>query len=366
MPGSRSCIRLRVSVAPKRPRLFHHLQGIGLLLLVALSWSCGPRNFAVGEGRDCEQGTLNCVCDSAKACQAPLICRADLCISADGSEPDTSTGTRTASDASNPTLPNSSDSEPTTTGTTAQCQSDNDCTPLSEPCQRNSCQQGVCVQVAAPDQNPCTDNERCIPKGSCEQGLCQGTAARFMAEDFSKGAGKWAMTSPTDQATQWEIGPAKASECDEAGRGEDPEQDHSPSSDNMLAGTRIGGCSKERTIRKWDCLMSPKMDISSFQGKLEFSYWRHLHTPPTIVQGLKAAHYRVFAVFNGKTPVIVEEGYDAAVNDQAWQRSTHLLDANDTSLTVSFCFETGYGAKDFAGWSVDDIRVRAQGCDAGL
>lgn len=109
------------------------------------------------------------------------------------------------------------------------------------------------------------------------------------------------------------------------------------------------------------------MDLSNFKGKIELSYWRHLHSPSSVVEGFKGARYRVYAVFNGTTPVIVEKGYDTAINDQAWKRSAFLLDADadDTSLTVSFCLDTGFGARTFAGWSLDDIRVRAQGCDAG-
>lgn len=354
-----SCVRQRL-------RLFHQVRKPVLLVLGALSISCGSRKFALGEGRDCDEGTLNCICDNASGCEGSLLCREDLCVDPNASEQENSTATSSTSD---PQLPSGhgpgSTTKPGDT-TSAECTNDSDCAALDKPCYKASCEAGTCSTSPLPDQSACTDLEHCIPQGSCKQGSCQGKVARFLAEDFSAGKGQWRVTSQNDIPSNWQVGPAKASACDDAGRGEDPKEDHSPSGDNNLAGTSIGGCLKGRSNRTWDCLMSPEMDISKFKGKLEFSYWRHLHSPPKIVQGLDGVHYRVFAVFNGKTPAIVEEGYDAGIDDKSWQRSSHLIDVDDTSLTVSFCFKTGYGARDFAGWSVDDIRVRAQGCDSGL
>lgn len=342
--------------------MFHQVRGPGLLVLGALSIGCGPRSFALGEGKDCHAGRLNCVCDSADACQSPLVCRGDLCV-----EPGSGQDTANLEDLTTETkAQDPATKDAPTDASSAECKKDSDCPTTDNPCVAATCQEGTCQKSTLPDNSECTDIARCIPTGRCAQGLCQGQDARFLSEDFSKGQGKWTTTSPSDQTSLWQVGVAKTSECDHVGQGEDPSEDHSPGADNMLAGTKIGGCVKGRVIRKWDCLQSPTLDISAFKGKLELSYWRQLHTPPDIVQGLPGAHYRIFAVFNKKTPVIVEEGYDAGINDSSWQRTSHILDADDSSLTVSFCFETGYGARTFAGWSLDDIRVRPQGCDPEL
>lgn len=345
--------------------MFRQVRGPGLLVLGALSLSCGRGSFALGEGKDCIEGTLNCVCDSAKGCEAPLVCRGDLCVEGSPAKESTTT-TGNSTDEDNPQDPtgHGPDSTSGTQSTSSECSGDADCPKPTKPCAVAICKAGTCIQDPAPDNAPCGDS--CIPMGTCAQGSCQGQEARFLSEDFSNGQGKWKTTSPNLQLSLWKVGEAKVSECDDVGQGEDPREDHSEGSDNMLAGTKIGGCVEGRTTRDWDCLLSPLLDISNFKGKLEFSYWRHLHTPPNIVQGLKGAHYRVFAVFNEKTPVIVEEGYDAGINDSNWHRVSHLLDADDNTLTVSFCFETGYGARSFAGWSVDDVRVRAKGCDPEL
>lgn len=341
--------------------MLHQLRGPSLLLLGALSISCGPKNFGLGESRDCEKGTINCVCDVGNHCIAPLQCQGDLCVPANGGTPGLSTHTSESTRTDDSSSSSSQNNE-----TSAECNNDVECPAPDKPCYAATCQNGACFSEMLPDLSPCTDPGQCIAQGSCEQGVCKGKEARFLTEDFSQGKGKWRMESPIDQASIWNIGPAKASDCEDVGQGEDPANDHSPSEDNMIAGTKIGGCIQAKSSRKWDCLVSPKLDISTFKGKIEFSYWRHLHSPPDIVQGLKGAHYRVFAVFNGKTPVIVEEGYDHGINDTKWYRTSHLLDADDSSLTISFCFETGQGARYFAGWSLDDIRVRMQGCDAGL
>lgn len=345
--------------------MFHQLRGPSLLVLGALSISCGPRKFGLGEGRDCAKGTLNCVCDTADRCDAPLSCKGDLCIAPESTKTDTLTNPNSNSSGS-ASGSGSQSSQSSGIDTSPECASDVECPKPEKPCYQAVCQQGSCFSHMMPDQSPCADPKRCIAQGSCQQGLCQGQEARFLAETFAQGQGKWRMDSPGDQRSIWAVGSAKASDCDDALEGEDPSEDHSEGEDNKLAGTQIGGCIKARSPRKWDCLVSPKMDISSFNGKLEFSYWRHLHSPPFKVQGQKGARYRVFAVFNGKTPVIVEEGYDAGINDKSWKRISHTLDADDSSMIVSFCFETGYGARSFAGWSLDDIRVRMQGCDEGL
>lgn len=338
-----------------------------LLVLGALSMSCGTRNFGLGEGRSCEVGTLNCVCPAAGSCESGLVCQNDFCVEpgADGQSTSTHSDDTTTQDLPGPTG-HGPDSSTQPEDSSAGCKSDSDCAKLAKPCHQAVCEKGECSTSIMPDLSPCADNTQCIPKGTCQAGVCQGKAARFLTEDFSKGQGQWTVTSPSTQPSLWNVGVAKPSACDDALRGEDPKEDHSESSDNMLAGTVIGGCVKGRIERSWDCLLSPKMDISRFRGKLEFSFWRHLHTPPNIVQGLEGARYRVFAVFNGNNPVLVDEGYDAGINDSDWHRSSHILDVDDNTLSVSFCFETGYGARTFAGWSIDDIRVRAKGCDPEL
>ena len=60
--------------------------------------------------------------------------------------------------------------------------------------------------------------------------------------------------------TEWEIGPAKASTG--GNRGPDPATDHTPSSDNGVAGVVIGG-NTNAMLHGLDYLQSPPFDTTA-------------------------------------------------------------------------------------------------------
>lgn len=343
----------------------------GLLLQSMLTLACGSKQFAMGDEKNCQEGQAGCVCTSQGSCAQGLVCERDLCVAkADPSlapDEDPSVSKPSPSESSSQATTSSASTSSTQDTTTDQepppCQSDKDCENLDGPCVVGRCRSSACTPEARADQSPCEDSSACIPEGTCQNGSCQGKSTRFLYEDFASGMGTWTTDLRGGGASAWQAKKAQASDCDASQQGEDPEKDHSEGSNNMLAGTQIGACIAGGQARDWDCILSPKMDVSDFRGSIELSYWRHLHAPPNRINNRRGAELRVYAILDGKNPIVLEEGYKSGMNDQAWVRKSHKLEVDAKSLTVSFCVRYGYSAKAFAGWSLDDVRVRAVGCD---
>lgn len=372
--------RPRRPLASARPLRRWTLALAGSSLVSLFLGGCSLKQFKMGQSKDCRQGTLNCVCSENGNCDAPYRCERDRCVEAEKNEdpgfPDPNESELDKGDKPKEKKkqdPGSTEKkeEPTTTSeedTTQDlgCKSHADCKDLNAACQKGECHNKACVTVPKPNRTRCSDPKACIPKGRCQNGTCRGKSTRFLEESFAQGMNDWSTDSQQEVPSAWEVKPANASACDESGVGEDPGTDHSDGPDNQLAGTRVGGCLEGNTGRGWDCIVSPKIDISGFKGKLELSYWRHLHSPPASFGERRGAQHRVYAVFNGKKPRILEDGFDEEQDDRDWMRHSHTFEARGKSLSVSFCYRTGLSPKTFAGWSVDDVRLRAKGCDSDL
>lgn len=223
-----------------------------------------------------------------------------------------------------------------------------DCSGVDSSCGLGVCdaKTGACVGQAFPGTEGlgCDDGFVCTPDDVCAAGLCGvGGPGYLFFEDFSDPDPGW------EFGPLWEVGPALGS--DKGTNGADPETDHSPGDDNMLAGTLIGGlipvAPQEPT-----CMTSPAIDASG-TGELWLSFWRHLHTDyfPFVQHTIDA--------FDGQDWQIVELGYaNPGIDDQDWSFQQYdLTPYKNPALRVRICYQRDDVAFIHAGWSVDDLTV---------
>lgn len=369
---------------PSRSKRSFLLANAWLVTLLCFPACASNEGFAIGDDSRCRAGSKGCSCTAQQGCDPPLTCQDRVCIASQGStstspkEPTPTEATPSPNESSIPneddskSKENSSSDEESSENPALRCESDSDCASLDAPCSKGRCVALRCESQKIDDHTPCDDDSLCTANDECLDGRCSGEDRRLLFENFSKGKGEWSTDSPSDRETLWEFGEAKSSDClslasrDESPIGEDPDSDHSEGSDNKIAGTRIGGCVIPQQNYEWDCLLSPKMNISKHSDAIEISYWRHLHTPPRRIEGRRGVEHRVYAIVDSKDPVILEEGYKESTDDDRWLRRSHTLTAKGRTLRFSVCLRSGKSAGAFAGWSIDDIRIRPKGCEPDL
>lgn len=223
-----------------------------------------------------------------------------------------------------------------------------DCSGVDSSCGLGLCEAktGACIGQAFPDSegDACDDGFVCTPNDVCAAGLCGvGGPGYLFFEDFTDPHPDW------EFGPLWEVGPALISVM--GTNGADPEFDHSPGDDNMLAGTLIGELVPAVT-QALTCMTSPQIDASG-QTQLWLSFWRHLHTDyfPFV------KHY--VDVFDGEEWQNVEIGYaNPGIDDPEWSFQQYDLTAYmSTLLRVRICYERDDMAFIHAGWSVDDLTI---------
>lgn len=228
-----------------------------------------------------------------------------------------------------------------------------DCSGLTNVCGIGVCdaQVGGCVAQPLPDLEgmACDDGFVCTPDDTCNDGLCGAGGPGFLwFEDFSEPDPGWTIDA------HWQIGAAKESMGGKNGK--DPEADHTPSGDEMLAGTLIGDLLPADAFAR-TCLTSPAVDASGMPT-VWLNFWRHLHTDyfPYAVHTVEA--------WNGSEWSVVDIGYiNPGVNDAEWTQVSFDLSAyaND-ALQIRVCVEQFDGAKASAGWSLDDVTIGPYVC----
>lgn len=223
-----------------------------------------------------------------------------------------------------------------------------DCSAVDSSCGIGKCDSGTgeCVGQAFPNTegDACDDGFVCTPDDSCMAGLCGvGGPGYLFFEDFSDPDPGW------EFGPLWEVGPAVGS--DKGTNGADPELDHSPGDDNILAGTLIGALIPV-AVQAQTCLTSPAIDASAVD-ELWLSFWRHLHTDyyPFVIHTVDA--------FDGKDWQTVEVGYEnPGIDDADWSFQQYDLTAyRNPALRVRICYERDDSAFIHAGWSIDDLTV---------
>lgn len=250
-----------------------------------------------------------------------------------------------------------------------ECNQDSHCDRALE-CVVDTCQRNRCIARPRREGSSCNDQDPCTAKDQCDSnGRCSGQSTLLLEESFDSGADRWRFifnSKPNYQKSSWRIGPAKASSCADHGAGdnfgEDPAQDHTQNGLNGVAGVAIGSCQEKSSDSTWDCLWTKDMQVKFFDEKVVVSYWRHLHTPPErgFGEGVSnRVHYRI----NGESETHeLVAGFTDGINDDKWIHRFHLIPKRSRSIAFGFCYRKGGSQSSFAGWSIDDVRVRQAGC----
>lgn len=368
---------------------------LGLALFTAVSGvlvsGCNVRSFALGEGsaEECDRGERGCFCRVASApCEPSLICIDDRCVDpvADGPQPDKrdsvneSTGgsekpSNTDIDSTRERDKDSSAQGPSSEPEPGKsCQHDDECDD-GNPCTADTCLSAFCRNIAL-SKIPCDDGYPCTASDQCMNGACVGRDTRVLHESFSLGvASGWRgergfmddYFTPDLSASSWEIGPAVASDCGGASRfnsGEDPALDFSQGDDNILAGVVIGGCHEQRgDWDAWDCLFSPPMDLSFFDTEPRVSYYRHLHSPGIRVRRRqRGVEHRVVLRRADESIEEILTGFEKRINDSDWVLQSRRFKSQTQLVSLGFCFRRGPDLPDFAGLSLDEIKIGQVGC----
>lgn len=250
-------------------------------------------------------------------------------------------------------------------GRCVECESDQDCDRI------NSCATGTCTAnrcklrrkkkgSVCDDKNPCTGKDRCNAKGTCV-----GISTLVLDDPFDNNANGWKRMYANregDAKCLWEVGRAKASKCGGV-FGEDPAQDHTQNGRNGVAGVVIGGCQTRQGERNtWDCIWSKELQLQNFDAPAVFSFWSHLHSPAS--NGKNGVTARI-VYRDGRSTYArdLEQGFSRDINDGNWTYKSYELPAGARSpVSVGICYQKLPGAPTFAGWSVDDVKVRQRGC----
>jgi len=173
------------------------------------------------------------------------------------------------------------------------------------------------------------------------EGCC---AQPLLLDDFSDDLG-W------EYGATWERGAAVSSFGQQYGN-PDPEQDHSSSDDNFLAGVQIGG-NTSTDMHEFYYLTSPVVDAAG-TANLYLAYWRMLNSDYTPYMS------NIVEVWDGFGWVTLwQSGSSPGVQDMDW---TYVeIDASpfaNADFQVRFGYEIASGGVfSVASWSLDDVKV---------
>jgi len=199
------------------------------------------------------------------------------------------------------------------------------------------------------DGNACT-----VDACSTYGGLSHVPKTRAFFEDFADNNAGWTLGS------EWEIGPAQASNCGSSTcGGNDPSTDHTSTNDNGVAGVVIGDCSS--TVLHGDyCLTSPNINTSAEVGALSLAYYRHMHSD----QSPYMVNHVDVSANGGSSWTQVWASGNACMNDGQWTLQSFDVGAyKSATFRVRFCHSVGQAnAFDVGGFSVDDVSIYDPAC----
>jgi hypothetical protein len=221
----------------------------------------------------------------------------------------------------------------------------------------NTCNQGICDTAGICQPTPtneggvCEDGNPCTGGETCGGGTCTGGTlipkTTYFSEDFANNTAGWTL------GTEWQIGPAVASPPTGACGNGDPGTDHTPTSDNGIAGVVIGGTASTNT-HPYYYLTSPIIDTSAAAGGLWLGYWRWLNSDYTRFMN------NTVEVFDGATwHLLWESGAPPNVTDAAWTQQAHdVTPYKSSQFRVRFGFEIGSsGVYTCSSWNLDDVEI---------
>ena len=257
------------------------------------------------------------------------------------------------------------------------CMTPSDCLDYNS-CTIETCgPEKLCVTVSsADDMNACTEDS-CDPRSgavlntpivlddmnACTFDACDPVTGPshlpgrvLFAEDFSDNQQLWAL------GPQWTIGSAAPSTAGKNG-GNDPAADHSPTDDDGVAGTALGGL-VAATVPVGSVMTSPPIVVTAVPATefVTLTFWRWLNAddPPemtTFVRAFDGVGY--VDVWNNTVSVI-----DAPPLGTGWTEIKIDITAEALAcqtagvpLRVAFGFSKGAAVPSIGGWNIDDLFV---------
>lgn len=181
--------------------------------------------------------------------------------------------------------------------------------------------------------------------------ICGGGTLYFY-EPFANNDAGWTL------GTEWQIGPATAGPTPSRGW-PDPAQDHTPTSDNGVAGVVIGG--NASTVRHPAYyLTSPPIDLSG-ASTVRLSFWRWLNSDSG---GYISDTIDVWTGSLWQPLWTNPVGSGLLITDSAWTWFEY-----DVSAYKNAAFQVRFGiavllngAYSMSSWNLDDIVVSSQSC----
>lgn len=244
----------------------------------------------------------------------------------------------------------------------SQCDDANDCT-------ADRCQDNACTHIAKAKGAVCDDGDPCTAKDRCQaSGACEGESTLVLDEHFDNNKMRWKVmyaNQQNDARSLWKLGSARASDCGGL-TGEDPAQDHTQNGKNGVAGMVLGGCNaRAGSLKAWDCFWSKDFEVYRFDEPVVVSFWRHLHSPASGSRGV--VHRIVWRDVDAPNDVRdFERGYGDAINDSGWEPVFFQVPKKvRRAIGVGICYQKKPGAPTFAGWTIDDFKIRQRGCMLG-
>lgn len=228
----------------------------------------------------------------------------------------------------------------------ASCDDGSPCT-AGTTCLAGACGNGV----PANDGMACNDGTSCTVGEFCSAGVCGGGMGPqvFFSEDFSDNSAGWTL------GPEWQIGPAKQG-FTMGFAFPDPENDHTATADDGVAGVVIGG-DAAATPHGYYYLESPPFDTSSAAGPIILGYYRWLNSDSD-----PNMHNRV-QVWNGNQWITVWATGDFLF-ESSWMYWQHdLTNYKSSAMRVRFGFDVGqFPFGGFSSWNIDDVLVASQAC----
>jgi len=166
-------------------------------------------------------------------------------------------------------------------------------------------------------------------------------------ESFSGPATGWTT------GTEWQIGPTSVGPPPVEGTYPDPAADHSPGTDNRVAGTILGG-NVSTAMHPFRWLESPAVNLAAWTGGVQLRFWRWLNIEQSPYMRARVE------VFDGTSWIQVWENTNLApTTDNAWTQVTIEIGRyKNANLRVRFGHDAHPGGGfPFSGWNIDDVQL---------